>query len=408
MARNFDDWLSAYVQYTAPLEAPEVFHYWTGISVIAAALRRKVWFSQKYFIWAPNFYIVFVGPPGTVNKSTTVSIGMRLLERVPGVNFGPDAITWQRLVQKMAEIKEGVQFGDDITDCTIMPMSCLTIASSEFGTLINPQDREMIDVLTDLWDGRTSVWKKETKTSESDEIHNPWINFITCTTPAWLAGNIPRHMVDAGFFARTLFVYRERKRRVVAYPAEEVPDGFDEFGDKLVHDLEEISLLKGEYTLTPEARLWGTQWYHRHTKQVEEHDPKLARLGTYASRKQTHLHKIAMVLSASSRGDLRITDDDLRLALQVLEDAERDMGRVYSLASDERSISNANLVVDLVRKHGRMPRDMAYRALYSRMSYEDYGRAITDAVMAQRIRVETNSDRVFLKILEDDEEGKQK
>ena len=76
--RNYDDWLKAYLRYAESTEAPMHMHFWSGVSAVAGALRRRVWIDQAYFKWYPNFYIVLVAPPGIVSKSTTVGIAMNL------------------------------------------------------------------------------------------------------------------------------------------------------------------------------------------------------------------------------------------------------------------------------------------------------------------------------------------
>ena len=187
-SRHFSDWLQAFVQFASYGEAPTKMYFWTGVSTIAGALRRRVWIAQKYFQWVPNNYIILVAPPGIVSKSTTASIGMSLLKEVPGVNFGPDVVTWQKLVEDMAKSAEMVYWPEREL---YLPMSCVTISSSEFGTLLDPNNREMVDVLVSLWDGQPGAFKKATKTSGSDSIENPWINIIACTTPSLIAGNFP-------------------------------------------------------------------------------------------------------------------------------------------------------------------------------------------------------------------------
>lgn len=401
MSRIYSDWLTAYLEYTAHSEAPEIFHFWTGISVIAGALRRKTWIHQRYFLWTPNFYIIFVAPPGTATKSTTVNFGTRLLRNIKDVHFGPNVLTWQRLVQSMAQNQEGVEIPNALGEPLIVPMSCITITGSELGTLLNPNDREMLDVLTDLWDGWEGVWKKETKQSGSDEIYNPWINLIACTTPAWLSGHIPQHMIDAGFFSRTIFIYRDKKRHAIAYPADRVPADFEENGLKLQHDLEMISLIKGEYKLSDAAKELGTEWYLEHIRRVEANDPHLARLGTYASRKQAHMHKIAMVLAASKSDELIIQATELARAIEILEAAEEDMSRIYSLAGDDRSISNANHLVELLRLHKTIPKDIAFKLLYSRMNWEDFNKAIVDASMASRIKQSQKGEKLILEFTDE-------
>lgn len=93
MGRHFDDWLKTYMLYTRDSESPDEFHFWTGVSTIAGALRRRVWIDMRKFLWTPNFYIILVGPPGIVTKSTTTSVGYNLLRHVEGVHFGPDSAT---------------------------------------------------------------------------------------------------------------------------------------------------------------------------------------------------------------------------------------------------------------------------------------------------------------------------
>src|SRR3990167_1280617 len=110
MARHFPDWLRAYCEWTKGSESPLQFHFWTGIATIAGALRGKVWRDEKTFRWSPNFYIVLVGPAGVAQKSTSMGLGMRLLEQVPGIHFGPSSATWQRLGQVMQESAEEITY----------------------------------------------------------------------------------------------------------------------------------------------------------------------------------------------------------------------------------------------------------------------------------------------------------
>ena len=184
MARNFPDWIRGFMDYASYGEAPRYMHFWTAVSVIAGALRRKVWLDEIYFRWYPNFYIIFVAPPGIVSKSTTASIGHNLLKQVEGVQYGPDIVTWQSLVTSFANASESFEVnGESHT------MAALTLVASEFGNLLDPSDKNMVDLFVKLWDGEDI--KKETKHSGHDYVLNPWINLIACTTPSWVAGNFP-------------------------------------------------------------------------------------------------------------------------------------------------------------------------------------------------------------------------
>lgn len=356
------------MEYSAFSEAPDQFHFWTGVSVIAGALRRQVWIDMGYFQWTPNFYIVFVAPPGIVSKSTTANIGMNLLRKVPGISFGPDAVTWQSLVQSLASSTEQVLIGE-----LYHAMSAITIVSSEFGTFLNPNDREMVDVLVSLWDGQIGTWQKATKTQGSDSIENPWINIIACTTPAWIAGNFPEYMIGGGFTSRTVFVYAERKRRLIAYPGNHLPPGHEQRAEKLIHDLEHISTnLKGEYKLSSEARAWGEAWYERHYNSGIPPHLTGERFGGYLARKQTHIHKLAMVLAAASGDTLIIQPEHLESAEKITTANEYDMPKIFANIGKTDMTRAISELIAHVRSLQSVPASQLYQHFHERMTYQEY------------------------------------
>jgi hypothetical protein len=362
MARNYSDWLQAYVEYASFSEAPKRMHFWSGVSAVAGALRRKVWINMEYFKWYPNHYIIFVAPPGIVSKSTTVAIAINLLRKVPGINFGPDIVTWPALVTAFASASEAFDFnGDFITQCA------LTLESSEFGNLVNPADRDMIDLLITLWDAKTGALRKMTKGSGNDTIENPWINLVACTTPSWIAGNFPEHVIGGGFTSRCLFIYTEKKDKLVAYPHLAVPSGLDETGARLVSDLEHISKnLVGSYRLTPEALEWGKLWYDIHNSRpppILEGDD---RFGGYLARKQTHIHKLAMVLAASQRDELVILPEDLALANTMVSDLEQDMPKVFAKIGKSQQATQVDRLIQFIKaKNGGVLYPVAYQFIHS-------------------------------------------
>src|SRR5437867_2527471 len=181
MPRKLDNWLTQYVAYASCTEAPKITHFWAGVSAIAGALRRRAWFDQIKFRWYPGFFIIFVGPPGVITKSTTADGSMDLLREVPGIHFGPDSVTWQSLVTSFAASAESFEY-----EGSWYPMSAITLLASEFGNLIDFQDSAMVNLFITLWDGRNR-YEKQTKVSGNDMVEAPWINLLACTTPQWIA-----------------------------------------------------------------------------------------------------------------------------------------------------------------------------------------------------------------------------
>lgn len=397
MSRLNEDWIKSFLAYSSYGEAPLKTLFWTGVSTIAGALRRRVWIDQKYFQWTPCFYVILVAPPGVISKSTTANIGINLLREVPGIKFGPDVVTWQALIEAMAGANEAAY--DAVTD-TYLPMSAITICSDEFGTFLDPTDRGMVDALVSLWDGKKGVFTKVTKSSGNDSVENPWINIIACTTPGWIKGNFPEYMIGGGFTSRCIFVFAERKRQLVAYPALSAPADFEEKREALIHDLEQISLMIGEYHLTAEAVKWGTQWYEKHWDERPAHlDDE--RFGGYIARKQTHIHKLAMVLSAARSSELFIEQDVLSMSSEFITALELDMPRVFETIGMTDKTRGMNDLVRIVLTKREMRLTDLYRMLFSKMSAKEFDEALNSSVMAGYIRLEDGSSGRIVKALVD-------
>lgn len=364
MARKYSDWLTAFCDYASFGEAPRRMYFWTGVSAIAGALRRRVWIDQAYFKWQPNFYIILVAPPGIVSKSTTADVGMALLRQVSEIKFGPSVVTWQALVQSFAQSMESFLINGEL-----QTMSAMTLVSSEFGNLLNPQDRDMVDMLVNLWDGKP--FTKHTKMSGTDTVVNPWINIIACTTPEWIAGSFPEYMIGGGFTSRCVFVYADTKEKYVAYPGLHVPTDLKQVEANLVHDLEHIAVnLAGEYKLTQDAVAWGEEWYRVHYEK-DAKGMEGSRFGGYVARKQTHIHKLAMVLAASTRDELVITADDLKVAYTMVTDLEREMPKVFErIGMKEESQHIERLVRYIEGKGGAIPYTEAFRLLQGQFPYK--------------------------------------
>lgn len=380
------------MEYASFSEAPKHMHFWTAVSTVAGALRRRVWIDMVYFRWHPCFYIILVAPPGIVSKSTTASIGMSLLRKVPDIKFGPDVVTWQALVQSFTEATISYEYKGEFH-----AMSPITIESSEFGNLLDPQDKAMVDLLVNLWDSKTGGFEKRTKGSGNDLIENPWINLIACTTPSWIAGNFPEYMIGGGFTSRCLFVYADKKAQLVAYPRDLVPANLQLLAQQLVEDLCKISLLTGEYVLSDEASTWGRAWYETHhaSKHLHIDDD---RFGGYLARKQTHIHKLAMVLAAAESDKLIITAEHLAVANQMVSDLEPDMQFVFSkIGKSDEALYAERLVWYVHKREGCLMED-AYRFAHQHFpKAQDFEGIITGAIRAGYLILKQEGSKVWLR-----------
>lgn len=380
--RNFPNFIKAYMRHSSSSEAPDVLHFWTAVATVAGALGRKVWIDELKFKWTPNFYVIFVAPPGIATKSTSVDLGMALLQKVEGVVFGPDSMTWQGLTIALTDAAQVVEFPD-----FFLRHSSITCAVGELGTFLKTKDEELLNVLTDLWDCKRRPWRHRTKTGENPvtEIVNPWINVIGCTTPSWLRKNFSSDVIEGGLTSRCIFVYVKEKRRLVPYPSMEInSNAFYEMEELLGQDLQRIALLQGQYQLTPEARVWGVNWYNEHWGGTPPSDIG-DRYSGYLARKQTHIHKLAIVLAAAQRDNLLIEASDLGAAERFITGIEVETQSLLKRIGATNSARQTQDILEFILGVGGAGEQEIWRLFMSYMTHREMEECLTGLMASGHI-----------------------
>lgn len=378
-----DDWLADFMQYSSYGEAPPRLMYWCGVAAVAGALRRKTWFPQRDYQWSPNFYILIVGNPGVIRKSTSIDVAMKFLKRIEGVNMGPSIATWQALIEHIAECREDIT----LPDGEIFEQSCVTLALSEFGSLFDPENRELIDNLTDLWDGKLGKIEKMTKTSGCDTMINPWINIIAATTPKWLAQNFGDALVGGGLAGRFIFLFGDMPIKDIPYPDREMPDIPEQRHTEhaLGEGLQTIANYAGKFVLTEEAYEWGERWYKEQRTQLRLLGSDSLESG-FIVRKQVHLHKLAMVICAARYQFPTVTKEHMVEAELQLSALDVDTRRVFGYVGQSKVTAAAREIVEAVMRCKAVEKRILYRDQFFRtLSVNEFNEAVQSAIQAELI-----------------------
>ena len=393
MSRNYRDWLSAFVQHASIGEAPLSVLYWVGVSTIAGALRRRVWIDEVNFQWVPNFYIVVVADPGIIAKSTTANIGFNLLRKVEGINFGPDIITWESLIEEMGKTGEFFEYQG-----VQLPMTATTCAVDELGNFIDPENDKQISALIALWDGKAGAFKKYTKTQGKDTLANPWLNVFGCTTPNWLGRNFPESFIDGGLFSRMIWLRAHDKRQLVPHISRVVPPGYGIERMKLIADLQQMAKLAGPFRYTEAAYEYSDRRYREHWGRFAVNSREW--MG-YPARWQSHLFKLAMVISVA-RDHFPVVDvEHVREADAQLAAIEPGIKSVFEAIGSKEVPKAAAELVDVLRKIGGrgLRRSIYGTHFFRRLSNKEFTEATEAAVAAGLVGV-TQQTPVELFLLE--------
>jgi len=109
-------------------------------------------------------------------------------------------------------------------------------------------------------------------------------------------------------------------------------------------------------------------------------------------RKQTHVHKLAMVFAAARRNDLIITKIDLQEAVKAIEDLEPNMIQVFGSVGVSQSAKQNSTVLTLLKNHRTITNTQLWRLCYKTLSMKDYKDALEAAHAAGYITKTPTAD----------------
>lgn len=357
MNRRCKNWLSTFRDWSLPRsEAPESYHLWAGLFTMASVFRRQLKIPKSILGgWevSPTLFIIFVAPPGKARKSTTAGYSEELLREVPIVERCATSITKEQLLKKLSDSKD----------------SSLSIFSSEFAMFIQKSGFDMYDVLTHLFDANRDV-SVETIGRTLDFAEKPCVNLLACTTPDWVANNMPETVIGGGFASRVIFVFEEKSRRhKLIHDINEIDwAATEKMKVDLINDLLHFSTLEGDFKLAPDLGKWldnedptNPGWYQKHMNGAT---PTNYRLQGYHERKPAHMFKLAMLIHLSYSDELIITQNDVNAALDILESLEMKLPKTFENIGKNPYATDIMRILDFIRDKGEASMRDVLRQFY--------------------------------------------
>ena len=177
-----------YLEYARPLtEARDQFHLATALAVLSAAYERRIFIKESSRIF-PNLYLSIVGYSSASKKSTSIKLGLDLLEEVFPERqslsnaFTPEGLqsTFQECSRQLIEIDELGGFLGQVAKKTYMS--------------------GIVDILNSLYDCPPRYSKRLAR--ETLEFDEPY-PVVICGSPfRWLADEANSTLKEGGFLAR--------------------------------------------------------------------------------------------------------------------------------------------------------------------------------------------------------------
>lgn len=284
-------WLRGYVDHARSVtDAPAIFHVGAGLVALAGAVGSAVsWRGGGNRESWPNLFVLVLAPSGIYRKSTSVDLGVDLLQRAcPGVvldrEFSPE-----RFVRNLAAHPTSV------------------LKESEFSSLLERMKSSymqgMKQRLTDLYDCQAEYTRTIQGPSggagEKITIARPALSILAASTLDWLVESLTETDMRSGFMPRFLFFAASQKEP-------EPPGGYWAEADRatearLVGSLATLSRLEGSRVSFAPCHRRVVGWVAEHVSVAETEDVPEELMGLY-SRLGHHLAKLCVLLQISDDG----------------------------------------------------------------------------------------------------------
>lgn len=263
----------------------------------------------------PNLYITLVGHPGT-GKSRTIGPARRLFSALKEFKLAPISMTAASLIDNLARAKRFIPRLPD----TPLEYNSLFICADELGTFMSKYDNDVITALSSFYDTHAYEQDRRKFNGEVIKIPSPQINMLVGVQPSMLMQIMPEAAWGQGFTSRMIMVFSDQ--RTIG----------DDFADRaetnytdLIHDLQIISSITGQFTVTEEYRDFVNNWRAMGEKPVPNHP----RLQHYVARRKAQIYKLSMISALERSNALILTVDDFKRAYNWLCNAEQTMVSVF-------------------------------------------------------------------------------
>lgn len=399
-SRVTPDFIEGFMHYTEGMPTGKLFRLWGGINTILGALTRRVWTISAGLRVYPNLYTFFIGKPGTGKDVVCDAMESLWMSLNDELILAPRSLSPKGLIDVLGE-EECSRFYS-YTNEDGLPIQIefrpLIICVPELGTILPVYDPQILSFLNELY-GSKDHFEDRVRGRGMVSIINPCVHVVLGTQPDFLGETFRDTAFGMGIFSRLIMVYSSDIPKVTLW-GDSTENKRETIKGGLVHDLQQIVKLTGEFKITSKAQELVSEWYH---KQSAKDAPTHLKLEHYNSRRILHLLKLCMAFSVSRTNDLVIDEIDWRKAYNTLTFTEARMPEIFasmtSARSDNSTIEEVMLHIrDVLSKTEKpIPESQLVKYLSKKVPSQVISPIIENMVKSKKIRplIGKNQERFF-------------
>jgi len=324
-----------YLKYVQGTEPAPIHHIATALTLASQAIggASHIRYGSKEVHM--NLYCGLIAPSG-FRKTEAIRLGMSVYnlasERFAPLKPAMPDITSNTAILQACDNRTSDRVVSVMTSEGEVSYTSIFIVASEFASFIRARDRDMITLLTNLFDGAVSsdTFTYRTQLGGHFRILRPYTVILMASTPEWFTDHLPKGSTQGGFTNRFLFLYSEQYRPQ-PFPQSEA-DITDRYS-QTVQSLLDIAERTVTVSWTVEAQELFSSWYiETQGGLLQEPEPHLH---SWTSRLAIHLIKIAGISCIADYRTL-IEPKDLEFAWNFMISARA--GNLLTLKSVGSSV----------------------------------------------------------------------
>ena len=387
-----NSFLQQFLEYVEETETPRLMHVWAALTGAGACLGRRVFIPWGVSDIYPNLFVLLVGPPA-VRKNTPIKVIRKRVRKATNVRFATNDTGGQR--QGLIVAMEGdVHHADEKTirdlDAAIDIIDLETIGKTtiqidvkdahtmfaivpEFISFIGQNALTLCTFLNCVYDGDDYDYKIR---NVEYTLANPLLSILGATTPTQIADCLPSSTIGHGFTSRIIFVYASKCYKEVPIPPQ-LPKNLEKIVERTFSKL--YYEFNGAMELHKNARLKIIDLYNI---EVPLND---ARFMYYLDRRQLHLLKVSMILTALRNSQI-IQIEDIEQAHSLLTYTEQFMpDALGEFGMSPIGAAKQKMLEFIMHVNGPVTKTILWAMMQRDLKNVDFNNSLLDLVNAKKV-----------------------
>jgi len=371
-------------------EIPGLFACWCGLAGLSCAIGRKLWIDMDIFNVFPNLFVVLVASSGRCRKSSAIGVIESILNQLePRPNIVAQKLTQEGLIDTLRV----VQTNDE---SHFLRETCVGFAIvDELSTFINRNaiEHDLDALLIQLFDCKSSFVYR-TRGRGAETITNGCLGLLGGTTIDTIRRCLSEEAITGGLVSRIIFVYNTQIPSPVARPIS--TDEKKEVRGIVIKELQRIQTYEGVVSLTPEAWKKYEEIYNEFYTNTPYKMYDNPYLSGYASRRNVHLLKVAMLLAVSKGSPFLVDVEEVTGAEKLLSMSEGFMPMLMNFITSSEVGRLTYQVLDVIRTDPGITRIKLLNQFIHKADYNKISDVLQTLVHGGLIKpVSTGSDIIL-------------